>query len=84
VFTTPKGSFKPTVMFFRLTNSPVTFQTIINEILQNLINTGKMASFIDNVIIGTETEEGHNELVKEVIRRLAENKLYMKPEKWGS
>ena len=84
MFTTPKGSFKPTVMFFRLTNSPVTFQTIINEILQNLINTGKMASFIDNVIIGTETEEGHNELVKEVIRRLAENKLYMKPEKWGS
>ena len=84
MFTIPKRSFKPTVMFFRLTNSPVTFQTMINEILQNLINTGKMASFIDNVIIGTETEEGHNELVKEVIRRLAENKLYMKPEKWGS
>ena len=40
-----------------------------------------MASFIDDVIIGTKIEEGHNELVEEVVRRLAENDLYMKPEK---
>jgi len=38
-------------------------------------------SFIDNIIIGTETEEGHNELVKEVVKRLAENDLYVKLEK---
>jgi len=53
----------------------------MNEILQDLINTGKVISFIDNVIIGTEGEEGHNELVKEVVKRLAKNDLYMKPEK---
>ena len=41
-----------------------------------------MASFIDNTIIGTETEEGHNELVKEVVKRLAENDLYIKPKKY--
>ena len=69
------------MMFFGLTNSLVMFQTIMNEILQDLINTGKVISFIDNVIIGTEGEEGHNELVKEVVKRLAKNDLYMKPEK---
>jgi len=69
------------VMFFGLTNLPATFQTMMNKILQDLINTGKMASFIDNVIIGTEEEEGHNELVEEVVRRLVENDLYIKLEK---
>jgi len=47
-----------------------------------LINTGKMAAFIDNVIIGTETEEGYDELVVEVIKRMEENDLYVKPEKY--
>ena len=54
---------------------------MINEILQDLINTGKVASFIDNMIIGMEEEEKHDELVEEVVRRLAENDLYVKPEK---
>jgi len=54
---------------------------MMNELLRDLINTGKIAVFIDNVIVGTETEEGHNELVVEVIRRLEENNLYIKPEK---
>jgi len=57
-FTIPEGLFEPTVMFFRLTNSSVTFQTMMNEIIQDFINTGKVASFIDNVIISTEREEG--------------------------
>jgi len=39
-------------------------------------------SFIDNVIIGTEGEEGHNKLVEEVVRRLTENDLYVKLEKY--
>jgi len=80
-FTTPEGSFEPTVMFFRLTNSSATFQVMMNELLRDLINTGKVATFIDDVIVGTETEEGHDELVVEVIRRLEENDLYVKPEK---
>jgi len=40
-----------------------------------------VAVFIDNVIIGTETEEGHDKLVMEVIKRMEENNLYVKPEK---
>ena len=81
VFTTPEGSFEPTVMFFGLTNSPAMFQTMMNKLLRDLINTRKMAAFIDDVIVGTETEEGHDEIVAEVIKRLEENDLYVKPEK---
>jgi len=77
----PEGSFEPTVMFFGLTNSSATFQAMMNELLRDLINTGKVAVFINDVIVGIETEEGHKELVEEVIRRLEENDLYVKLEK---
>ena len=81
-FTMPEGSFEPTVMFFGLTNSPATFQAMMNKLLRDLINIGKVAVFINNVIVGTETEEGHDELVAEVIKRLEENDLYVKPKKY--
>ena len=55
---------------------------MMNELLRDLTNTGKVAVFIDDVIVGTETEEEHDELVVEVIRRLEENDLYVKPEKY--
>ena len=80
-FTTLEELFEPTVIFFGLTNFPATFQAMMNELLRDLINTGKVVAFIDNVIVGTETEEGHDEIVVEVIRRLEENDLYVKPEK---
>ena len=80
-FTIPEGFFKPTVMFFGLMNSPAMFQAMMNELLRDLINTGKMAAFIDDIIIRTEIEEGHDKIVAEVIRRLEENDLYVKPEK---
>jgi len=44
-------------------------------------NTGKVVSFIDDVIVGMEEEEGHDEIVEEVVRRLVDNDLYVKPEK---
>jgi len=75
------GSFEPTVMFFGMTNSPATFQTMMNEILRNLINKEKVAVFVDNMLVGTETEAGHNEIVEEVLKRLEENDLYVKLEK---
>jgi len=82
VFMTLEELFKPMVMFFRLTNSTAMFQKMMNEILQYLINTGKVANFIDNVIVGTEKKEGHIEIVEEVVKRLVENNLYMKLEKY--
>ena len=80
-FTTHIGSFKPVVMFFGLTNSPATFQTMMNDIFRDLINRGDVATFIDDVLVGTEMEEGHDELVEEILRRLEEHDLYVKPEK---
>jgi len=40
-----------------------------------------VASFIDDMIVGIEEEKGHNKIVEKVVRRLAENNLYVKPEK---
>jgi len=74
-------SFEPTVIFFRMTNSPTTFQAMINEILRDLINKGKVTVFVDDVLVRTETEKEHNEIVEEVLKRLEENNLYVKPEK---
>ena len=54
----------------------------MNELFRDLINTGKVAAFIDDVIVGTEDKERHDKLVVEIIKRLEENDLYMKPEKW--
>ena len=73
--------YEPVVMFFGMTNSPDTFQGMMNEILRDMINEGKVAAFVDDVLIGTETEKGHDELVEEVLKQLEENDLYVKPEK---
>jgi len=67
-FTTHMGSFELVVMFFGMTNLPATFQVMMNEILRDMINEGKVAVFVDNVLVGMETEEGHDEVVEEVLR----------------
>jgi len=54
---------------------------MINDILRDLINTGEVVAFMDNVLIGTEEEEKHNKIVEKVLRRMEENDLYVKPEK---
>jgi len=70
-------------MFFGMTNLLATFQAMINKILRDLINKEKIATFVDdNVLVGTETEKEHDEIVDEVLRRLEENDLYVKPEKY--
>ena len=62
-FITLEGLFEPTVMFFGLTNSPATFQAMINKLLKDLINTGKVESFIDNIMVGTKSEKEYDKLV---------------------
>ena len=54
----------------------------MNKILWSLINTGKVVSFIDNVIIETEGEKGYNKVMKKVIKRITNHNLYVKPEKY--
>jgi len=81
-FTTYIGLFEPVVMYFGLTNSPATFQTMMNNIFHNLINKEDIATFIDNMLVGTETGEEHNELVEKILKWLEENDLYVKLEKY--
>ena len=78
----PEESFKPTVIFFGLTNSPAIFQAMMNDLLRDLVVEEKVAVFIDDVMVATETEEGHDEIVEEVLRRLEENNLFVKLEKY--
>jgi len=70
VFKALEELFKPTIIFFGLANPLTIFQIMMNKILQNLINTGEVVSFINNVIVETKKEEGHDEVVKEIIKRL--------------
>jgi len=68
-------------MYFGLTNFPTTFQAIMNDLFRDLINQGDTATFIDDILVATDTEEEHDELVEEVLKRLEENDLFVKPEK---
>jgi len=74
------GLFEPTVIFFGLTNSPATFQAMMNDLLRDLINKGNITSFIDDVLVATETKEDHDEIVEKVLGYMEENDLYIKPE----
>jgi len=68
-------------MFSGMTNLPAIFQVMINEILRDMINKGKVVAFVDDVLVGTKTEEGHDKIIEEVLKKLEENNLYIKPEK---
>ena len=81
MFTIYIGLFEPTVMFFRITNLLAIFQAMINKILRDLVNKGKVATFVDNMLVETETKKGYNEIVEKVLRRLKENNLYIKQKK---
>jgi len=80
-FTMSMEPYKLTVMFFRLTNLLANFQAMMNDILRKLDNTGEMAFLIDNVLVGTGTEEKHIEVVEEILKRMEKNNLYIKLEK---
>jgi len=76
-FLMSKDAFEPTVMFFGLTNLQATFQTIMNDLLRDIIEAENIAAFIDDIIVGTKTEEKHN-IVEEVLKRIVENDLFVK------
>src|ERR1700759_2417076 len=80
-FRTNRGLFEPLVMFFGLTNSPATFQTMMNEIFQDLISERVVAIYMDDILIYTKTKEEHDRVTRLVLERLREHKLYLKAEK---
>ena len=76
-----KGMFEPLVMFFGLTNSPAMFQSMMNELFKDLIDTGLVFIYMDDILIATKTMEQHRELVKQVLQHLQDNNLFLKPKK---
>jgi hypothetical protein len=89
-FLTPEGLFEPTVMFFSLTNSPPTFQMMMNTIFRKEVAQGWLSVYMDDIAIHTkkrldETEEQHQQRHRKythhVLDKLEEHDLYLKPEK---
>ncbi len=68
-------------MFFGLTNSPATFQWMINDIFHDLITEGKVTIYLDDILIFTKDLAEHRQIMKRVLQRLRENKLFLKAEK---
>jgi hypothetical protein len=80
-FRTNRGLFEPLVMFFGLTNSPATFQTMMNDIFRELIVEGVVVVYLDDILIFTETVEEHREVTRRVLKLLQDHKLFLKPAK---
>jgi predicted aspartyl protease len=80
-FATNRGLFEPTVMFFGLTNSPATFQSLMNAIFADLVAGQKVIVYLDDILIYSTDLEEHREVVREVLKRLQDHDLYLRPEK---
>jgi len=80
-FTTNHGLFEPQVMLFRLTNSPATFQALMNSIFADLVAASKVAVYLDDILIYSPSKSKHRKVTHEVLIHLAANNLYLCPEK---
>src|SRR5262245_30885590 len=80
-FRTNRGLFEPLVMFFRLTNSPATFQTMMNDIFHIEISQGHVLIYLDDILIFDRDLDTHHRHVRQVMEHLRKHKLYLKPEK---
>jgi hypothetical protein len=75
------GLFKPLVMFFGLTNSPSTFQMMMNDIFHDLIMEGVVCVYLDDILIFTKCLEEHHQVTWLVLEQLREHKLFLKHKK---
>lgn len=80
-FKTNRGFFEPTVMFFGLTNSPATFQAMMNHLFADLIDGGHVIIYMDDILVFTTTKGEHNNILIQVLDCLRSNDLFLKPEK---
>jgi hypothetical protein len=78
---TNRMEVEPTVMGFGMTNSPATFQSLMNSVFADLIATGVVAVYMDDILIYMPTLVEHRKIVCEVLQRLQDHDLYLKPEK---
>ena len=80
-FRTNRGLFEPLVMFFGLTNSPSTFQTMMNDIFQDLIMEGVVCVYLDDILIFTKSMEEQCRVTRLVLELLRKHKLFLRHEK---
>ena len=81
-FKTSDRLFEPTVMFFRLTNSPATFQTMMDDKLKEEIGKGTTSVYMNDIVIHTDGMlEEHQEIVEQHLAKLSKLGLFLKPEK---
>src|SRR5271163_276798 len=80
-FKTNQGLFEPTVMFFGLCNSPATFQAMMDAIFKEELNDKWLIIYMDDMLIFTRTKEENIKYTRQVLQKLTDNDLYLKPEK---
>src|SRR5260370_41944812 len=80
-FRTNRGLFEPTVMFFGLCNSPMMFQMMMNDILQDFIHNGEAICYMDDILIYSCTLSNHRQTICQVLTTLHKWRLFLKPEK---
>src|SRR6202012_138908 len=78
---TNRGLFEPKVMYFGMTNSPATFQALMNSVFADLIARREVAVFMDDILIYSPNLQHHRKIVREVLQRLQQHDLYLKPKK---
>jgi hypothetical protein len=76
-----RGLFEPLVMFFGLTNSPATFQAMMNDIFRDLISAGHVIVYMDDILIFTDDIATHRLITRQVLQILLDNNLSLKLEK---
>jgi len=79
-FQTNRGLFEPLVMYFSMCNSPTTFQLMMDTLFQELIMSGKIVIYMDDILIFSQTMDEHRSIVKQVLQILAD-KLLLHPKK---
>jgi hypothetical protein len=83
-FKTNRGLFEPTVMFFGMCNSLATFQVMMDSIFSDMIEGRKVIVYMDDILIFGENQEDLEERTKQVLQRLREHDLFLKPKKCES
>jgi hypothetical protein len=80
-FKTNRGLFEPTVMFFGMCNSPATFQAMMDSIFSDMVERNEVLVYMDDILIFAKTQEELDRLTREVLKRLRDNDLFLKPKK---
>ncbi|XP_041810033.1 uncharacterized protein lrfn4b [Chelmon rostratus] len=79
-FNTPNGHYEYLVMPFGLTNAPAVFQSLVNDVLRDMLNRFVFV-YLDDILIFSKNENEHVQHVRQVLQRLLENQLFVKAEK---